>query len=206
MNPLIQEFTQTWKQTLHLDGQELLRMAILREASRKAHAVRDEELEKLLDSIRDKAESLEADSIEKQLQTQISGTATILSTPPPELAKILPPEKLRRYDRKWETRLAVLALELGWSFWTLEADVQIEKAERFHSSLSQALWPHAVVLFVESLPRESKYPGGWNGCWTLVATADFAPAQLSVLELEGLSDSAHHMAFSWHRLFPSDVL
>jgi hypothetical protein len=87
---------------------------------------------------------------------------------PEGLFRIIPREKMERYDRYWESTLAGEACAIGWNLWVFEAWVQIMHVESWDRRTHLELWPSGVVLFVDSAndQKTSGVPeGAWHGKW-----------------------------------------
>lgn len=95
---------------------------------------------------------------------------------PITLAEFLPTEKLNRHDRRLESEMAREALKQGWSFWNLDAWVEVQRVEEWAKTLEQRLWPKGVILFVESdgflqsFQVDGKERAFWHGRWTIITT------------------------------------
>lgn len=178
---LISDTSRKWVQCDSLKSSEVLKLGLLRDLKRSIHAEQSKylslgkrqeavslkNLENHLDELR------EAENLNSPLAYLLSGQATITTHPrsiPASFSKVIPPEKLNRYDRVWEKALVSWGLELGWSFWTLKAFVQVALAENWERSLAQKLWPNGISLYVEALHHpKTKNKGIWYGAWKIMA-------------------------------------
>jgi len=187
----------------------LLRLALLRDFARKLHAERStcmttgnaprtheiEALEKRLAELRAEPKTLRLENDPEALLKKPKGTSP---TSPKKAAPPLPAglpsdltsEKLLRYDRAWELALSLEALSLKWNFWQLEAPIRLEEAESFHNSLTQLLWPKAIVLFVEGSQKKAP-EGAWIGRWIGIVEDFQNLEKVTLTPLPGLLPNIH---------------
>lgn len=181
-----------WRQLNETPGPatNLLKLGILREIHRTVHAQKSGSLAK---GRRDEARRLgEIETRVEALrqQAKLDGElAELIGRPPAgkKRTRVLPDslfnfiekEKLERYDRHWEAALAAEACAAGWRFWILDAWVQIPLIEHWSATLSEQLWPHGVLLFVESagfLESRTDNPDDalWHGQWLAIVDPRYA--------------------------------
>jgi hypothetical protein len=209
-----------WNQTRGLPEQRILRLAILRDLIRSMHAERSRLLAlsqpDRADALRMVEPSTEALKFhplaEASLPELVASRPERLAKPsrspiPPELEAAAGGEgKFNRYDRQWEAEIAGEACRIGWGFWTMEAWIDIAKAENFHQALNQGLWPRGIVLFVESCSDTSDSPEDaahsrsiWKGRWLIAHAPEQAPPGRSLGDLPGAVRPPR--AADWRLLF-----
>jgi len=218
MKALPKESLKLWKETAALPDKAVLRLAILRDLSRRLHAERSmhlaqgkipqgqtlEQVEAQLAAMRGVPELIAGDDLTRALATKLSPEPARANLPE-ALAVIVPRAKLERYDRHWEAFIAAEAFARGWAIWELDATIQIAKAEAFHKHLSQLLWPKGVILYVESLPVQPAGSGEgsvWSGRWLLVSMVGLKPEHLEIERSPGIPIGSSISPPSWRRLFP----
>jgi hypothetical protein len=81
--------------------------------------------------------------------------------------------KFTRQDRRWENEIAQEAVRKQWEFWQFEASTEIHQVEAFARAFTESIWPHGVVLFVESdgflkMSQENPNLAFWRGRWLVV--------------------------------------
>jgi hypothetical protein len=130
---------------------------------------------------------------------------------PEALFKSLDREKLLRYDRQWEAAITAEAASLSWKFWSLDSWVSISALEEWDKTLHQKLWPHGLILFVESYYSNSRQieenhseSNLWRGRWIVALHSRFqSPLDLS-LDLrywQGFPEKAPSEP-QWKKLYP----
>jgi hypothetical protein len=201
---LIKEASERWRLAGGVPESDLLRLSIARDLM---HALHAQKSRFLAQGQRDQASTLrdyEAKMEEIRTSAPLSagleeifaGTAKLKKRTrilPEPLFSVLEREKLERYDRTWEAALASESCHLGWSFWSLEARLDIQKIEEWNRRLAQRLWPGGIVLFVESISldpvrttpesgsAEKSNSTSWLGRWITLMHPRFqaAPTLLS---------------------------
>lgn len=213
---LIESEETRWSETQLHPYSQIFRTGILRDLSRSIHAERSRFLSEQTDSELPSLEKLESamdsllnvdlsdarlDSILNQSAQKLAPLPSVL---PNELKAAIPADKLDRFDRKWERRIAELAALSKWTFWTLDAWIQIFHAEKFHKAIAQALWLKGLVLFVESVPEarlDATAVPIWKGRWFTVFSPNEANSGPEILtSLPGLSMEPDQPR--WTRIFP----
>ncbi len=205
---LLEESAEKWRICEGTQECDLLRLVVLRELLHGLHA----EKSKLLShGMRQDAASIRG--IESRIEElrnckPLDGDLRDLLSNEVKLKKrtrLLPDaifsslerEKLERYDRTWEAALTSEAVSQGWRIWALEAWVEISKVDEWNRRLVEQLWPHGVVLFVES--AGSQNTSAWLGRWICVLHPKFrTPSEISL----GFSNWAGTQSSpSWKLLF-----
>lgn len=179
-----------WNHCEGLPEEGLLRLALLRELTRALHAEKSRVL-----AHGAKGEALELRAWEDKIHevreaTRLDGKLSELLTtqrPPGKRTRLLPAalhtsiprDRFERYDRQWEALLAAEGASQGWSFWALDAWVQIDQAETCDAALRDRLWPRAVVLFSESADERGAGIEGseWHGRWLVLLHAQLRTPQ-----------------------------
>ncbi len=180
-----------------LQGQpyaQILRRTLLRDFARFLHAERSRKIQKNAQETPDELRDLDK-KVDHLLEVELaSRTFDALFANPWTLPRVprhisqgilqsLGPEKFSRFDRKWEQQMVCDAIHGMWTFWNLDAWIEVLKAETFHEKLAKGLWPVAVVLFTESAPGGLEKPllrtdrPLWKGRWVIACSKN--PAQLS---------------------------
>jgi hypothetical protein len=188
---VIKKGLDRWLDCEGLPEMTLLRLALLRELIHNLHS---EKSRCLASGKREEVKSIkewETRLEDLRESSVLSGSLMDLLEDPSHIQKrkrILPEalfqnldrEKLVRYDRKWESTIAAEAATLGWNFWFLDSWVNIALLEEWNANLNEKLWPHGLVLFVESADvktNEVSSEGGeielWRGCWLTVIHPEF---------------------------------
>lgn len=160
----------------------LLRLALLREASRRCHA----ELSRLL--VRGgRNQAWEVQAQESRLsQLRFHPTLDLAwgawdekpAAPPaspsaastagsPFTGPAWSPLHLDRHDRLWELALALAARDAGWEFFRRTLVLTHEAIDAFARALDLALWPEAIFLCTlpAAAPNEPAVTGSWAGDW-----------------------------------------
>jgi hypothetical protein len=172
-----------------------LEHAVHREKSR-ALAAADPELAQSLHTLEQKIQSSSEQptfpgSLEDLLQSSpISPLPQIENHWWSLLPSQLTPEKLTRYDRKWERRLAREALLLDWEPWLLHARVPTDSIQTLHEKLNQVGWNRSgaiegFLLMVESEPEsvlETEQESLWAGRWYFLVRKGLHPSVLGTTE------------------------
>lgn len=203
-----------WNHCQGLPEEGLLRLALLRELTRKLHT----EKSKILALGKKEAVGelkVWEDKIHKIREaTRLDGKLSdLLETPrppgkrtrllPEALYTTIPRDRFERYDRQWEALIAAEACSQGWSFWAMSAWVQIEQVEEYDTQLRERLWPRALVLFSESSEESSSSTiegTHWHGRWLILLDAHLrAPQELHTdfSHLPGVRPQSE----SWRLLF-----
>ena len=164
---LLEQYAEKWRLCEGLPESDLLRLVVLRELLQSLHA----EKSRLLSSgKRDESTSIRAlethieelrnaKPLEGDLAALASGTAKFKKRSrllPAAVFTAVDREKLERFDRKWEAAIAAEAISQGWRIWSLENWVEIPRVEEWNRKLVDQLWPHGIVLFVESAGSHRK--------------------------------------------------
>lgn len=213
-DPFFQKSAERWNRCAELPETSLLRLAVLRDIIHYLHAEGSRCLAqsgrskaKGLSLIRPKVDALRyVDLTSGSLLDVLSRThhrKSVHRALPEEIVSLIGREKLQRYDRKWEAEMIAEAASCGWELWHLTASVRIESAEPFHRELCEALWPQAIVLFVEPADDSPISAGpaanaGWRGRWLITFKPGSDPAGQS-LPSRGISTDPA----IWTRLFPT---
>ncbi len=199
VDAIIQKGMDRWIDCENLPEMTLLRLALLRELNQSLHAEKSrclacgkklevqsiKEWEKRLENLCDLA------TLPGTLADLLQSTSSIKKKKrllPEGLFVNIDRDKLLRYDRKWEQMIAAEAAAIHWSFWALDIYTNIMQIEEWGIALSEALWPHGLVLFVESAsnvraPEVSETAGSelWRGHWMILLQPRFKhPEELSM--------------------------
>lgn len=200
----IREIFQKWKHTLTHPHFSVLRLALLRELVRTAHAERSRQMalgNSKLSTALGKMETALDQSLKAGLDpAALLGFLGDVALPPAR--RSTPPSwlepKLERFDRHWERAIYNQSQEAKWTLWSLSAVIAIKGAEKFHESLGRYLWPDGVVLYVESDP-EVNHPklDHWSGQWICV----MSPAvQTPTFRIDQIPGYAGNEIPTWKRL------
>lgn len=244
MNPseaLLAEYSDRWNQCEGPPGGGVLRLAVLRDLSRELHAEKSRclaegrrkgvddlrPLEARIDELRNAA-SLESAGTLESLVASGQPIRKRTRLIPVGLFAAIPRDRLERFDRLWEGAIAAEACARGWSFWILQAWVEIALAEDFHRALGELLWPRGVILFAESAAAgptgqavSARSPMSaaqenrscdlasplWAGLWTMVFSPDVGSPEDLRLRLSALPGGSEVPApASWKLVFTPKAL
>lgn len=180
---VLERCVEKWRQVEGLPECTILRLSILREFWNAIHSEKSNCLARgrkpetrLLKQWEHAIEQLRSCSpLEGDLLDLIAGSNTAKKRTrliPESLFSAIEREKLERYDRAWEAAIASEACSLKWSFWSLQAWVELILVEEWSQRLNEQVWPHGVTLFVET---DQAPPSGslWKGRWILVLSQRF---------------------------------
>jgi hypothetical protein len=206
MNPplieeIIKKYYDQWNDCAEGPDQTLLRISILRELIKTFHSEKSRFLARGLKTEAQLIKSYEAkihllrdlpklpDPLRAMIQDPIDEkTCSKKKRLLPELLfQSISREKLTRYDRSWEAIIAAEATSLSWTFWHLEAWVEIHQIEEWDQTLQQKLWPHGLVLFTENAQSETPTVNDsslWQGRWFIGLHPHFKNPQELSLNLE----------------------
>jgi hypothetical protein len=213
MERTLQRLERPWQEAAHHDSCRLLRLSLLRELVRAIHTLRSEvmatqqgesadDLAHRENYLNSNFRLLELSNLAlSQAYSQTSRAAKPVARPletvslPKAVTDAVGNNKFTRQDRKWELELAQEAVRLQWEFWQFEASTEIHEVESFARSFSEKLWPHGVVLFVESdgflkMSDENSNLAFWRGRWLVVMEPHSSrPGKLGLVP-------------TWQRLYP----
>ena len=202
---LLEKAGQRWRLCSQSEDVTLLRLAILRDFVRELHSQKSQCLAvgkrqelpalKLWES---RAEKLrDCSPLDDDLKGLHSGDLKIKKRTrllPEALFTVIDREKLERYDRQWEATLAAEGTSRGWRFWSVQVEIEIPEVEAWNRKFSEQLWPHGIVLFVESVETTPVDSPIWTGRWLVMIHPRFrSPQEVAPLA----SDPATH----WKLLF-----
>ncbi len=206
LQDILSEALSLWKKCDHLAETTLLRLAILRDLLFRVHAEKSKvlssendqpmrELQVLEERIQElrQAQNLNQPLSQLLSEKQSSGSKKMRELPKDldfEKAKI-DAKKFQRFDRLWEKALLSEGLEIGWDFWILQASVQMQYAEKWHTDFAKLLFPKGILLFTETNPNIPFYASEdphtlWHGRWMVLLKPDFSPSHLELQNLQGL--------------------
>jgi len=186
----------------------VLRLAILRDFYRQLHGLRTQCLsedqsgnmqlvESWMERVRLLRSSNNLPDLDDNLAAILSPNQKISSIPgKPQLTPLSGSlrSSLERNDRDWERAIAAKAIEEGWSFWSVDAKIELHSAEKWHQNFVESLWPGGISLFVEQIaPSDAQ---GWYGRWTMVIKPGLDPRT----EFK----SKTFLPSDWKHLFPED--
>ena len=190
IDALLEDFAEKWRTCEGTAERDLLRLVVLRDLLHGLHAEKSRllstgmrqdatcihGLETRIDELRN-CKPLEGD-----LKNLLSGELKLKKR-----TRLLPDavfggidrEKLERYDRAWEAAMTSEAVSQGWRIWALDAWVEISRVDEWNRRLIEQLWPHGIVLFVES--GGSQNSNAWLGRWVCLLHPKFsAPSEISL--------------------------
>ena len=177
---IIRKEIDRWVDCAGVPQMNLLRLVLLRELIQNLHL---EKSKCLANGNKPKAQEIKI--WETQIQKlkdsqQLTGELFSLiqkSDSTPKRKRILPENlilalgrnNLDRFDRTWDTAIAAEAVSLGWHFWSMDAWVKISLLGEWNQTLTEKLWPHGLILFVESSQTQCELDesDSWRGTWML---------------------------------------
>lgn len=180
------EAASRWKFCEGLPESDLLRLAVLRDLVHGLHAEKSRflahgqrESASSIRTIEDRIEDMRnCKPLSGDLETLLSGTALGLKKRtrilPDSVFASLDREKFERYDRQWEAALASEGISIGWKIWALEACIDVPQIDAWHKTLTEQLWPHGIVLFVESARDNAiSSTSAWLARWIMTLHSKF---------------------------------
>jgi hypothetical protein len=187
---LLEQSAEKWRTCEGTGERDLLRLVVLRELLHGLHAEKSRLLSQGMHDDATSIRAIEARIEELRNCKPLEGDLHELLSKEIKLRKrtrLLPDaifgslerEKLERYDRIWEAALASEAVAQGWRVWALEAWVEISKVDEWNRRLIEQLWPHGIVLYVES--GGSQNQNAWLGRWVCILHPKFrTPSEISL--------------------------
>jgi len=123
---------------------------------------------------------------------------------PEALFHSIPKQKFERFDRIWETAIAAEGVQLGWSFWELDAWIEVSAIQHWVERLSDAVSPHGILLFSEGAPPRPGEPapppeGLWHGLFVLLLKPHFRTPDFGVAKIPGTASTPKSP--TWRVLF-----
>jgi hypothetical protein len=214
---VLQRLERPWQQAGQSDASRLLRLSLLRELTRVIHTLRSEcmatERSEKADELAHRENYLNtyfpvldlANMGLSQALSQTSRSAKPVSKAPSPVefpsavAQNIGIAKFTRQDRRWENEIAQEAVRKQWEFWQFEASTEIHQVEAFARAFTESIWPHGVVLFVESdgflkMSQENPNLAFWRGRWLVVMEPHSPKPQTSGIQP------------SWLRIHPPPTL
>jgi len=188
---------EKWRDCQDLDTPTLLRLVVLREMIHLLHAEKSRclacgkrqeaqalrVLEERLEALRDQP-TLDGDIRQWCFSDKPIPAGRRHRLVPDNLVTRIGRDKFDRYDRKWESAIAAEAAQAGWGFWTLEAWVEVSQVEPWAALLTQRLWPHGLILFVENACNPSIMERYWQGRWYVALAPHYRHPDELALQLE----------------------
>jgi hypothetical protein len=217
----IQRLDRPWMQVGRSKACRLLRLSILRELTRAVHTLRSEfmatERAEKADDLAHRENYLNTyfpvlDLTNLGLAQTYSQSARVAKpvgrapdavTLPSPVLEAVGAAKFTRQDRRWENEIAQEAVRQNWEFWQFEASTEIHEVESFARAFAESIWPHGVVLFVESdgflkPSEENSHLAYWRGRWLVV----LEPRAHRPNSQNSNESSPDGKVASWHRLHP----